>query len=167
MSVQKTCPDCGAPFGEMERRTMYYNCSLSDVSIKDMEVYPCTGCFNYEVSIPDILGLNGKIARILAVKKESLLPEEITFLRKYSNWNISAMAEVFHVTPEIVARWENGHQKIGPVAERLLRFIAWQGPAFGNTIPTSFEDPVRVTKISLSYVIPTESGWQEGSHGEE
>jgi transcriptional regulator with XRE-family HTH domain len=58
--------------------------------------------------------------------RRSLFAKEIRFLRKYLDWSAEHLAAVMGVDPKTLSRWENGRQKLGPVAERLLRLVVLQ-----------------------------------------
>ena len=58
------------------------------------------------------------------IEQESkLTADQIRYLRKYLGWSQSALSAYMAVQAETVSRWETGNQKMGPVADRLLRLL--------------------------------------------
>ena len=55
-----------------------------------------------------------------------LLPQEVRFLRKLLDKSAEDMGMLMGVDAKTLSRWENGHQKMGKVAERLLRLLVHQ-----------------------------------------
>ncbi len=74
--------------------------------------------------IPALAGLHRALAGAIVRKHSRLAPSEIRFLRKSLGWSGKDFASYIGVTPESVSRWENGHDEMGPQADRLLRLLA-------------------------------------------
>ena len=73
--------------------------------------------------VPRIEELHRTIARAVIVKKTRLTPSEVRFLRTHLGWSGMIVASHMGVKPETVSRWENGHDRISPLADRLLRLM--------------------------------------------
>jgi putative transcriptional regulator len=101
----------------------YAECGLRNVMLLGMEVSHCAGCGDTEVAIPAIEELHKGMARVIILKKERLVPEEIRFLRKHLGFRGVDLASVLGVVAETVSRWEAGKLEMGVPAERLLRFV--------------------------------------------
>lgn len=74
--------------------------------------------------IPALAGLHRALAGAVVRKRSRLAPAEIRYLRKSLGWSGRDFASYLGVTPESVSRWENGHDEMGPQADRLLRLMA-------------------------------------------
>ena len=86
----------------------------------------CPACGETTVTIPDPEGLHQAICLLITEADRALHPEEVRFLRKYFDWSAEQLAATMGVDKKTISRWENGKQKMGPVAERLLRLLVRQ-----------------------------------------
>ena len=122
-----------------------------DVVLQGVETRRCPECGEEEVVIPKIEELHGVISRTIARRSGHLMPREIRFLRTYLGYSSTDFANLLGVTAETVSRWERTSrpQKMGKVAERLLRMLA----QFGE--PSRTYD---LEAILLSDSEPTERG---------
>lgn len=59
----------------------------------------------------------------LVAKTPRMTGSELRFLRGRLRLSAVALASQMGVTSVTVSRWENGHEPIGPVADRLLRMM--------------------------------------------
>ena len=57
-------------------------------------------------------------------KPHPLSGQEVRFLRKYLGMNGATFASHLGVDRAVVSRWENGHDRIGPQSDRLIRTVA-------------------------------------------
>lgn len=117
------CLQCGTRMRTGRENYRYDAGGLSNVTLVGVQVSRCPSCGESEVSIPNIEGLHKSLALLFARKQARLTPEEIRFLRKYLGFSGADFAEHVGVTPETVSRWEQGAKAMGPVAERLLRWM--------------------------------------------
>ena len=116
------CINCGknAMVSHRETRKLE-SLGLSNVVLKDAEVFRCTECGEEELVLPNIEELHRLIAKTVVEKSAKLIPEEIRFLRKYLGWSGLDFAHHFGVAPETVSRWEHGKTEMSGTTERLLR----------------------------------------------
>jgi putative zinc finger/helix-turn-helix YgiT family protein len=127
MKEKVSCLECGAVM-EIVRGPYRYGRGL-DVVLHDVETRRCPECGHDEVVIPRIEELHRTIARAISRRPARLEPDEIRFLRTYLGYSSADFAALLGVTPETVSRWERTSkpQKMGKVAERLLRMLAQYG----------------------------------------
>lgn len=127
MKEKISCLECGAVM-EIARGPYRYGRGL-DVVLHDVETRRCPECGHDEVVIPRIEELHRTIARAISQRPARLEPDEIRFLRTYLGYSSMDFAALLGVTPETVSRWERKSkpQKMGKVAERLLRMLAQYG----------------------------------------
>jgi putative zinc finger/helix-turn-helix YgiT family protein len=118
------CVDCGG--GPVKRRRENWRMPLVGdwgVTLENVEVTHCRMCGGRGVSIERMGPLMRGIAAALARKHGRLAAPEVTFLRKHIDYTGQRLAKALGVTGSSVSRWENGHEPIGPVADRLLRAL--------------------------------------------
>jgi len=118
------CLECGAQMETQVENYAYKECGLSNITLSNVKVSRCPGCGEQELHISKLGQLHRELAKALAQKEARLSPSEIRFLRKYLGWSGADFAQQFNVTPQTISRWENGHQTMGAVAEKLLRMCA-------------------------------------------
>lgn len=117
------CMECGAAMTSTHEN-FNYKASGLPVTLMNVEVRRCKECGEFEVVIPRIEDLHKTIASALVTEKKSrLTPEEVRFLRTHLGWSGTDFANHMGVKPETVSRWENGHDQISPMADRLLRLM--------------------------------------------
>ncbi len=86
----------------------------------------CPECGEEAVTIPDPEGLHRLLALNIIETDRSIVAEEIRFVRKVLDKSAVDMASLMGVDAKTLSRWENGRQKMGQVAERLLRLLVHQ-----------------------------------------
>mgnify|MGYP000491204404 CR=1 FL=1 len=86
------------------------------VVLLNVPVQRCPKCEEHAVTIPDLEGLHVRLALDIVSAPRPLQPEEIRFLRKTMDWTAEEMGRIVVVDVKTISRWENGKQKIGPVA---------------------------------------------------
>jgi putative zinc finger/helix-turn-helix YgiT family protein len=163
------CYECGkadlvAGKGTVEYRqaNLPYQVLLVGVPVRR-----CPSCSEESITVPDPEGLHRALAQHMVGVRRALFPKEIRFLRKYLDWSAEHLAAVMGIDPKTLSRWENGRQKLGPVAERLLRLVVFQRleadarafteevlPEVGQPAPSSPE-PVRLAS--------SRKGWREAA----
>ena len=117
------CPACDKSMTSARENYNYSACGLPHVTLKGVEVRRCGECGEHEVVIPRMAELHQAIARAVVTKKARLMAAEVKFLRKHLGWSGAEFARHMGVTAETVSRWENGHEPMGAVADRLLRLM--------------------------------------------
>jgi len=123
-----TCYKCGkADFIEGTGTVDYPQANLPyQVLLVGVPVRRCPACGEESVTVPDAEGLHRALSHLIVNSSRSLLPQEIRFLRKYLDWSAERLGAIMGVDPKTLSRWENGRQKIGDTAERLLRLLVLQ-----------------------------------------
>jgi putative zinc finger/helix-turn-helix YgiT family protein len=113
---------------------LYKSCGLPNITLQNV-VNRCPNCGEYEVEINGMSELHRQITLWVVRKPQKLTPEEVRFLRDYLGWTASELAVRFDVDPSTVSRWENGAQRMGGLAERLLRLcVAHEAQAFDYSV---------------------------------
>lgn len=116
------CMQCGMAMTSA-RENFNYKASGLPVTLLNIEVRRCGECGEFEVVIPKIEELHKTIARAVIVKKTRLTAAEVRFLRTHLGWSGTSFASHMGVKPETVSRWENGHDPMSALADRLLRLM--------------------------------------------
>jgi putative zinc finger/helix-turn-helix YgiT family protein len=156
------CEQCKTPMISHRENFLYKSCGLPNVTLEDVLVRRCAQCGEYEVEIPNMDGLHEKIAFEITRKPQKLTPEEIRFLRSYLGWSGAELAKCFDVDPTTVSRWETGAQRMGGVAERLLRLsvahnASWSDYNAQVLAEVAKEEP---TPLRLGLRIGVDSQWK-------
>lgn len=86
----------------------------------------CPACDEQVVKIPDPEGLHRALCLHIVEANRPLHGQEIRLLRKHLDRSAEQLAALLGVDAKTLSRWENGKQKVGPVAERLLRLVVRQ-----------------------------------------
>jgi len=138
------------------------------IILQNVPVHTCPSCGERSVTIPDVEGLHRRLALDIVAEPRPLLPQEIRLLRKTLDWTAEQMSRVIGVDVKTVSRWENGKQKMGPVAERLLRLIVRDlepRPAeWVRTVLSELsEQPDSKQKPSSVTWKATSKGWQKAA----
>lgn len=101
----------------------YTESGLSNVVLQDVEVRSCPLCDDEQVVLPRVTELHRAIALAVVRSNARLSGEEVRFLRKYMGFSGGDFAARMGVDPSTVSRWENGHEPIGSLADRVLRLM--------------------------------------------
>ncbi len=125
----------------------------------------CSACGEETVTIPDPEGLHRLLALNIVEADRPLLPEEVRFLRKLLDKSAEDMANVMGVDAKTLSRWENGKQKMGKVAERLLRLLIHQKLApesatFAEDVFPRLHDEGEAGPVKFS---PSDGGWNQAA----
>ena len=119
------CYKCGK--AELRKEPGVYEYDLAGlpypVVLVDIPIERCPACGEEVVTIPDPEGLHKHLALYIVGRDDPILPEEIRFLRKLLDKSAVELSTLIGVDAKTLSRWENGKQKMGTVAERLLRLL--------------------------------------------
>jgi transcriptional regulator with XRE-family HTH domain len=102
-----------------------------------------------------------------AIPAGALLAPEVRFLRKSLGWSAEHLSAMMGVDPKTLSRWENGRQKVGPVAERFLRMLVLQkleedAKGFADQVlPTLGHEPA--PKDEPLHMARSRNGWREAA----
>lgn len=118
-----TCIQCGGKLTMKRENYRYTACGLTNVTLIGAEVRRCSKCGDQEVVIPRIEELHRVLAAAVVRQATRLTKDELRFLRKYLGYSGVDFAKVIGVAPETISRWENGKEKIGTSAEKLIRML--------------------------------------------
>ena len=118
-----TCIQCGGKLTAKRENYRYTACGLSNVTLVGVEVRRCAKCGDHEVVIPRIEELHRVLAAAVVRQASRLTKDEIRFLRKYLGYSGVDFAKVVGVSAETISRWENGKEKMGSSAEKLVRML--------------------------------------------
>lgn len=116
------CDECGNEMDVTYEDRPYTECGLSNVILLEAEVARCPSCGEEDYVVPQVVPLHRAIAKALVGKKARLAGEEIRFLRKILGWSGEDFARHLGVDAATVSRWENDRIRIGPLADKVLRF---------------------------------------------
>lgn len=122
------CYQCGQAELQQERGVHEYDLAglPYPVILVGVPIERCPACGEEAVTIPDPEGLHRLLAVTIVEADRPLLGGEIRFLRKLLDKSAEDMASLMGVDAKTLSRWENGRQKMGRVAERLLRLLLHQ-----------------------------------------
>lgn len=81
------------------------------------------------VSIPRLGPVLEELAQFITNLPRSLVPEEVSYLRRHLGWSQKDLAGALGVDSTTVSKWENGKTRMGATAERFLRHLAKTGVA--------------------------------------
>ena len=122
------CYECGE--GELRAERGVYEYDLAGlpypVILVGVPIERCSACGQEAVTIPDPEALHRLMALNIVEARRPLLAGEMRFLRKLLDKSAEDMAALMGVDAKTLSRWENGRQKMGKVAERLLRLLVHQ-----------------------------------------
>ena len=118
------CDECGGHTVIEENAVRRYVIGgLPHVELHGVEVTRCNRCGSEGIGIPRIGQLHRVLATSFAKQPRMLAPTEIRFLRKFAGLSTADFAQMMGVARETVSRWETGANKMGAVADRLLRLL--------------------------------------------
>ena len=117
------CPLCGGRMTSKRENYRYDACGLPNVTLLGVEVRRCAKCGEHEVVIPRIEELHRVLAAAIVRRTSRLTGQEIRFLRKFLGYSGVDFSKVVGVSPETLSRWENAKEKMGPIAENLVRML--------------------------------------------
>jgi putative zinc finger/helix-turn-helix YgiT family protein len=118
-----TCIQCGGKLTMKRENYRYIASGLSNVTLLGVKVRRCAKCGDHEVVIPHIEELHRVLAAAVVREKSRLSKDGIRFLRKYLGYSGVDFAKVVGVSAETISRWENGKEKMGSSAEKLVRML--------------------------------------------
>lgn len=81
----------------------------------------CAACGEEMVGIPDLKGLARAAAMARALNPVCLTGKEVRFIRHTLDMTQKEFAEKMDLTAETVSRWENDHNGVGDMSEKLVR----------------------------------------------
>ncbi len=119
------CYNCGQADMQASEGTYEYDLTGLPYAIvlAGVPLERCPACGEEAITVPDPEGLHRAIALTIVAADRPLLGAEVRFLRKLLDKSAADLAGLMGVDVKTLSRWENGRQKIGRVAERLLRLL--------------------------------------------
>jgi len=125
----------------------------------------CPSCGEEVVTIPDPEGLHRLLALMIVESDRPILHQEVRFLRKLLDKSAEAMGALMGVDEKTLSRWENGKQKMGKVAERLLRLVVHQklAPASADFAEETFPRLHEVGDARPMKVAASAEGWRQAA----
>ncbi len=161
------CHNCGEAPLELEHGLHEYDAVglPYPVILVGIPIERCPECGESVVTIPDPEGLHQVLALQIVEADRLVLPAEIRFLRKVLDKSADDMATLMGIDAKTLSRWENGKQKMGKVAERLIRLLVHQRLApdavtFAEDVFPRM-DTKRVGEVAPVKFSTSESGWQQ------
>lgn len=122
------CYECGK--AEMQSKRGVHEYDLAGlpypVLLVGIPIERCPECGEEAVTIPNPEELHRVMALSIVKADRPILGAEARFLRKLLDKTAEDMATLMGVNVKTLSRWENGRQKMGTVAERLLRLLIHQ-----------------------------------------
>lgn len=162
--TMKKCRACRE--GELvvtRKNHRYTESGLSNVVLQDVEVRSCPHCGDEQIVLPRITELHRAIALAVVRTNARLRSEEVRFLRKYMGLSGSDFAARMGVDPATVSRWENGHDPIGPLADRLLRLMVVRDRPVEEYPLEELVNIVEKEKHPLIRLRADREGWHQAS----
>jgi putative zinc finger/helix-turn-helix YgiT family protein len=147
---------------EYEQVSLPFQVLLVGVTVKR-----CPACGEEVVKIPDPVGLHRALCLHIVEANRRLHGEEIRLLRKHLGRNAGELAALMGVDPKTLSRWENSKQRMGPVAERLLRLVVRQhlrpdAGAFSDELFPRLGDDPRARPAPLR-LTASRRGWERAA----
>lgn len=139
----------------------YTESGLSNVVLQDVEVRSCPHCGDEQLVLPRVTELHRAIALAVVRTNARLSGKEVRFLRKYMGLRGSDFAARMGVDPSTVSRWENGHEPIGPLADRLLRLMVVRDRPVEEYPLDQLVNIAEKEKHSLIELRANRQGWHE------
>lgn len=96
---------------------------LNNVILHGVHVYKCNKCGEEYYDYGDIDKLHGLIASLLIRKAETLIGEEIRFLRKYLGYSGQYFAKIVGYEAAHLSRIETGKMNVSETFDRLVRVM--------------------------------------------
>ena len=125
----------------------------------------CPSCGEEVVTIPDPEGLHSRLGLLIVESNRPLLHQEIRFLRKLLDKSAEDMGKLMGVDEKTLSRWENGKQRVGKVAERLLRLMVHQklAPEAANFAEDLFPTLHETGEPAPMKVTSSTTGWSQAA----
>jgi putative zinc finger/helix-turn-helix YgiT family protein len=121
--VPHHCTSCGQEVQRQRGNYCFKESGLSNVLLKDIEVYKCRYCGTEDPIIPRLNELMQLIAIALTEKPSLLVGAEIRFLRKYLGMNQETFASLLGSDKTVLCKWERDQQTVGVKTDRLIRAV--------------------------------------------
>jgi len=175
---------CGKCNGLMERSVKPEHVEdLGGLVVKVLNavvVQRCASCSDEMTGIPDIQGLARAAAMVRALNPARLLGKEVKFIRKALDMTQKQFAEKMELSHEHVSRWENDHNGVGGLSEKLVRHNAcallhregiceYDPKVIANmrftTPPAEGMPPIEMVRVRLQHCVDDadESKWSEAA----
>jgi putative zinc finger/helix-turn-helix YgiT family protein len=119
-----SCSNCDANARRVRTNYPFKESGLPNVILKGIEMIQCDRCGNADPIIPRANEVMKQLVLAVVEKPYALTGQEIRFLRKYLGMNSSTFASHLGVDRSVLSRWENGHDRVGPQSDRLIRTVA-------------------------------------------
>lgn len=128
-SKKMECLECDFPHELKARRVVhkYKECGLNFVTLTGVSEFKCPQCGAVYFEIPQVAQLNRMIADSIMKKQSLLSSPELRFLRKQLGYSTEQFGRLLSYDPKTLSRIENGHQKITPTFDRLVRMAYGTG----------------------------------------
>ena len=117
------CFECGAEMISTVERYHYDESGLPNVWLENVEIRRCPNCGEEDVVIPRLDSLHRVLAEGLVRKPKRLTGAEVRFLRKTVGWSGKDLANLMHVDPATLSRWETGKENVGAQSDMLVRLL--------------------------------------------
>lgn len=161
------CYKCGKADLQPEHGVHEYRASglPYPVILVGVPIEKCPNCGEEVVTIADAEGLHRLLALNMVETDRPILPQEIRFLRKLLDKSAEDMGTLMGVDEKTLSRWENGKQKMGKVAERLLRLIVHQrlAPEAANFAEEVFPHLHEEGEASPVRFTASDTGWRQAA----
>lgn len=125
----------------------------------------CPLCGEEVVTIPNPEGLHILLGLLIVESDRPLLHQELRFLRKLLDKSAEDMGKLIGVDEKTLSRWENGKQRMGKVAERLLRLMVHQklAPEAANFAEELFPTLHETGEAAPMKVASSTTGWSQAA----
>lgn len=120
MKVENKCILCGSEM--TPHRENHALKALPGTVLRDIIVWRCEECGEYEIEIPRLDALLHTVAAMVIERASRLTADEVIFLRDFLGFTQTQLAARLGVAPETLSRYEHG-ELMGRQTDRLLRMI--------------------------------------------
>lgn len=117
---ENKCVMCAAQL--TPHRENYPLKALPGTVLRDITVWRCGECGEYEVEIPRLEALLRTVAGMVIERASRLTADEVVFLRSFLGLTQADLAARLGIAPETLSRYEHG-ELMGRQTDRLLRMI--------------------------------------------
>lgn len=135
------CSNCGATAKVIAGTYPFRESGLNNVVLCGIDLVKCPACHNVDPIIPHVNQLMRVLALAVISHPFRLRGEDVRFLRKFIGKNGREFAELLHVDPTTLSKWENNEDPVGPNNDRLIRAVVL---GLGDGLKEQMEDIIHM-----------------------
>jgi len=123
MKTKMECIECdySKPLKGARIIHKYKESGLDYITLAGIEEFKCPQCGAVYFEIPKVRQLHKLISNMIMQKASILTGPEIRFLRKELGYSTEQFGRLISYDSKTLSRIENGHQKVTPTFDKLIR----------------------------------------------